>query len=98
MATVYLLHYERPIGNMDNPRAQAQHYCGCSDDLEKRLNMHHKGWSGTGIVKAFYKAGISFVVARTWENSSFDFEQHLKKSRKNARRLCPICKGKRREQ
>ena len=92
MTTVYLLHFERPIGNPNNPRAQAQHYCGCTEDLEKRLELHRKGWSGAGIVKAFHKAGIKFVVARIWEGS-FELEQYYKRRYKSARQLCPICRG-----
>jgi len=38
--TVYLLHFEEPIGDLDNPRGQARHYLGYTDDLEQRLQAH----------------------------------------------------------
>lgn len=94
MTTVYLLHYDRPIGSLDNPRGQAQHYLGSTDNLEKRLAQHHFGKSGAGIVRAFCDKGINFTVARTWEFENGDgrkFESRLKKQYKNNRRLCPIC-------
>lgn len=91
MSTVYLLHFERPIGNPTNPRAQAQHYLGFTGDLEKRLKEHRKGWSGAGLVRAFRQAGIKFRLARTWEGDGM-LERKLK-NRHNAPRLCPICRA-----
>lgn len=86
----YLIHFERPIGNPDNPHGQAQHYIGCTENLKKRIDQHRFGRSAS-IVRAFYAAGIKFKVARTWEGGR-DLERKLK-NRKNAKKLCPICRG-----
>lgn len=99
MMTVYLLHYERPIGNPENKRAQAQHYIGSTPDLERRLRQHRSGRSGAGIVAAFHQQGIKFRVARTWEREDGrDFERHLKTHYKNARLLCPVCRAQKEAQ
>ena len=29
---VYIIHFSRPLGNLDNPRAQARHYAGFALD------------------------------------------------------------------
>lgn len=89
--TVYLLHFEKPIGNEQNSRAMAQHYIGFTDHLDDRIAKHRIGQSGAGLVRAFFEKGIGFEVARTWDKGR-EFERHLKLHRKNARRLCPICK------
>ncbi len=88
--TVYLLHYTQPIGNTANPRGTAQHYLGSTNDLERRLTQHEAGKSGAGIVRAFVAAGVTFVLARTWEGGKQE-ERKLKNWHK-ARQLCPICR------
>ncbi len=90
--TVYLLHFERPIGNPANPRGQAQHYLGFTDNLEQRIEQHRKGWSGSAIVRAFHDQGIPFVVARTWD-AGRDQERYFKQHGKHASRLCPVCRA-----
>lgn len=97
MSAVYLLHFARPIGNPDNPRAQAQHYLGCATDLERRLERHRRGTSKAAIVNAFHEAGIEFEVARVWEGEDRVLENHLKKHYKSARKLCPICQREKKE-
>lgn len=91
MGTVYLLHYDAPIGDPGNPHGYAQHYIGWTDDLETRLDEHAHGAARARLTTAFYQAGISFVLARTWEGDR-KLERRLK-NRKNAPRLCPICRG-----
>ncbi|WP_013325691.1 GIY-YIG nuclease family protein [Gloeothece verrucosa] len=49
---VYLLHYKSPIGNLSNPKGQAQHYLGFTTDLETRLTDHQLG-KGAKITAAF---------------------------------------------
>ena len=95
--TVYLLHYERVIGNSGCPRGQAQHYLGFATNLKKRISQHERGKSGAGIVSAFHRAGITFKVARTWDGDR-SLENHLKRSYKSARQLCPICRELARQQ
>jgi predicted GIY-YIG superfamily endonuclease len=86
--TVYLIHFERPLGDLSNPRGQAQHYIGFTEDLAARLDAHRKG-NGSAIMAAVGREGIGWRLVRTWEGGR-DVERALK-DRKNARRLCPIC-------
>jgi hypothetical protein len=91
----YLLHMSRPLGNLTNPRAQAQHYSGwCADAdgdataLERRIAQHLAG-DGAKITKAAIAAGIEISLVATWR-APLAFEKYLKR-RKEAPRLCPIC-------
>lgn len=88
---IYLLHFERPVGNLANPRAQARHYIGFTQNrrtLPQRL-AHHREGRGSRLVHAVARAGIAFEVVRTWEGSRGD-ERRLK-NRKKAHQLCPAC-------
>jgi hypothetical protein len=86
----YLLHFDQPIGNLQNKRAQAQHYLGHADRLDRRALQHLTG-RGAKITQALVARGIGFQIVRTWPGSR-SFERKLK-NRKNARKLCPICRG-----
>ena len=88
---VYLLHFEAPLGDASNPRAQAQHYLGSAVDLEARLEEHHRG-TGARIMQVVEERRISWRVVRTWEGDR-QLERRLKR-RKNAPRLCPMCSGR----
>lgn len=88
---VYLLHFDRPIGNPDNPRAMAQHYLGWAAILSSRLRDHRSG-SGAAITKALRDQGIDFTLVRVWK-AGRTFERELK-NRKKARQLCPFCKAR----
>lgn len=79
---VYLFHFERPYHH-------AQHYLGCSFDLEDRLKSHYGGY-GSKLLRAVLLAGISFRVVRVWPYGDFALEKSLK-SLKNNPKLCPIC-------
>lgn len=81
--TVYLLHFVRPLHH-------ARHYLGYTDDLESRLRRHEAG-DGAKLIAAVNRAGIPFVLARTWEGDR-QLERRLKR-RKGAPRLCPICRA-----
>lgn len=87
--TVYLIHFDAPLGNPDNPHGQAQHYIGFTDDLPARLEAHRKG-NGAAIMAAVNLAGIGWTLARTWTGGR-GLEKQLKR-RKKARCLCPLCK------
>jgi len=89
MGTVYLIHFDQPIGDLSNPHGQAQHYLGYTDDLEKRMAAHRSG-NGSAIMAAVRKAGIGWQVARTWEGGR-DLERKLKRQH-NTPRYCPICR------
>lgn len=92
--TVYLIHYERPIGNLDNPHGTAQHYIGWCKDLDARLHDHATG-NGSHITRAFHEQGIAGTCARTWAGGR-PVERRLKSWHK-ARQLCPICQAKAKE-
>ena len=87
---IYLIHFKRPIGNLGNRLGQARHYIGWAKDLEKRLQVHRDGY-GSCLMKAVAKAGVPWVVARTWKGDRH-FERSLK-NQKNTPRMCPICRG-----
>ena len=89
--TVYLIHFDRPIGNPDNPRAQAQHYIGWTESLADRMLAHFKG-HGSAIMAYLSGSKIGWQVARTWEGNR-RLERKLK-NRKNAKMFCPICQRK----
>jgi hypothetical protein len=86
--TVYLLHYEKPIGDLARPRMTAQHYVG-SYWNPGRIASHRAGTSGVPIVAAFARRGIPFTVARLARGG-----RELERAIKNAgqhRRHCPVC-------
>lgn len=82
--TVYLLHFDRPLKH-------ARHYIGFSTSLKRRLEHHAKG-TGSSLMAAVAKAGITFRLVRTWK-ADRTFERKLKNG-KNAPHLCPICNPK----
>lgn len=84
IGTVYLLHFDRKISG------HAGHYIGFSTKLEKRLEAHENG-SGARLVEVATERGIRFELVRTWRRATRTFERQLK-NRKNAARLCPICR------
>ena len=88
MDTVYLLHFSQRYKH-------AGHYVGSTNALTKRLEEHQNG-RGARLLKVVHAAGIAWVLARTWEGGRRR-ERQLKKQG-GASRLCPICKGKRREE
>jgi predicted GIY-YIG superfamily endonuclease len=90
--TIYLIHFARPIGDLDNPHGQAQHYLGYAEDLDARLQRHRSG-NGSAIMAAVVDRGISWSVVRTWSGDR-NFERRLK-NRKNHPRLCPVCREER---
>lgn len=80
-STVYLLHFDTPIHH-------AQHYLGSCNDLSKRIARHRKG-HGARLTQVCVERGISFEVVRIWDGGKV-MELKLK-SKKNGRKLCPIC-------
>lgn len=88
MATVYLLHFNQPLGNPDSPRGQARHYLGWAPVLASRLEAHLRG-QGAAITRAARERGISWEVVSTWEGD-YTLERRLKALHAGPR-LCPIC-------
>lgn len=92
MGTVYLIHFDKAIGNPDNPRGQARHYLGYSSrPVTKRLREHELGRAGAArIMQVVQVLGVHWRLARTWEGT-FATERKLKDYHNNPR-LCPICR------
>lgn len=89
-ATIYLLHVVDADGKTARLK-HAGHYIGSCPPgrLDKRMKEHSSG-RGAKITSAFIKAGLTWVVARTWD-SVRGFELELKR-RGGAARICPRCK------
>ena len=92
----YLLHFEQPIGNPNEPKGKAQHYLGACSNLDARLLCHRRG-NSAAIMHAVHEQGIGFELARLWPcedwEASRDLE-HVLKRRHNSPQLCPICQHK----
>lgn len=90
MATVYLIHFDRPIGN---ERHTAQHYIGFAKNLAARLK-HHRSGNGSAIMAAVSAQGIPWQVVRTWEvpadRDGYLLELKLK-ARHRHKQMCPVC-------
>lgn len=85
---VYLLHLERPLGDLANSRGQASHYTGWALDWRARLAEHRAG-RGAALTRAAVEQGISFDVVQVWAGDR-SFERRVKQL-KAAPRLCPVC-------
>lgn len=88
MATVYLIHLERPISH-------AKHYLGYTSDdtLQERL-QRHKSNRGARLLEVANQQGIDYHVVRTWDNMNWKAARTLErklKNRHNSPKLCPIC-------
>jgi predicted GIY-YIG superfamily endonuclease len=81
--TVYLLHFSQRYKH-------AAHYVGSTNNLTKRLREHEQG-RGARLLEVVHVAGISWVLARTWEGGRTR-ERQLKKQA-GASRFCPLCKA-----
>ena len=88
--TIYLLHFSEPIGDLSNPKGQAQHYLGFSQDLEARLEAHRNG-TGAAIMAAVVEAGIEWAVVKTWRGTRDD--ERALKNRHQHSFYCPVCKA-----
>lgn len=88
---VYLIHFDKPIGDVSNPHGYAQHYIGWVEEpegLEDRLDQHRSGW-GARIMAYVSDHNIPWAVVRTWDGDRA-LERRLKR-RKDAPKLCPVC-------
>ena len=88
VGVIYLLHFDRPIGDVANPRGFASHYTGWTHDLPARLVDHAAG-RGARIMQVVGEAGIGWQLARIWTGTRTR-ERSLKRSGGAARR-CPVC-------
>jgi hypothetical protein len=88
VGVVYLLHFDRPIGDLRNPRGYASHYTGWTLDLPVRLADHAQG-RGARLMQVVGEQGIGWQLARVWTGTRAR-ERSLKRSGGAARR-CPVC-------
>lgn len=84
---VYLIHFDKPYRH-------AQHYIGYTVDLDHRIYDHQHNVNGARLLQVVRNTGINFRVVRTWPEGDRTFERRLK-NRKNARKLCPVCRMER---
>src|SRR5437868_7287179 len=94
MGEVYLFHFNAPLGNLSNPRAQARHYLGFTDDLDARIKKQLAG-KGAKLVAAALRQGLIFELYH-WPAPLAT--EKLIKRRKETHVFCPACcaaKGRR---
>jgi predicted GIY-YIG superfamily endonuclease len=80
--SVYLLH-------LFTPYRHARHYLGYSRNVAQRVKQHQSG-RGVPLMRAVYQAGITFCLARVWDDGDMGLEKQLR-HQKNNPRLCPFC-------
>jgi hypothetical protein len=89
VGVIYLLHFDRPIGDLTNPRGFASHYTGWTLDLPTRLVDHAAG-RGARLMQVVGEQQIGWQLARIWTGTRTR-ERSLKRSGGAARR-CPVCR------
>lgn len=84
MGVVYLIHFDRPYRH-------ARHYMGYTSEagLDKRLDAHARG-NGARLMQVITDAGITWRLARVWENATRRDERRRKG--RGLKPLCPICR------
>jgi len=90
VGSLYLLHFSRPLGNLDNARGMARHYLGWALDAPARIACHLAGQSQVPIVLAALKAGI-VITPHILGAAPKDGEWYLKNRVKNILPFCPDC-------
>ena len=88
VGVIYLLHFDRPMGDVANPRGFAEPLPGWTHDLPARLVDHAAG-RGARLMQVVGEAGIGWQLARIWTGTRTR-ERSLKRSGGAARR-CPVC-------
>lgn len=90
----YVCHFGVAIGNSDNPRGQAQHYCGHCQDLSVRWSQHQAG-KGAKITQHCVKHGIPIVLGNAWFYPSLTeaiLQEARLKREKHLARHCRHCR------
>jgi hypothetical protein len=85
---IYLIHFDRPIGDPANPRGFASHYTGWTLDLPARLVDHAAG-RGARLMQVVGDQQIGWQLARIWTGTRTR-ERSLKQ--RGATRRCPVCR------
>ena len=84
---VYIFHFNAPLGNLANARAQANHYTGFCEDLDTRIAKQLAG-RGAKLVAAALKQGLIFELYH-WP-ACLATEKLVKKTKKTSL-YCPAC-------
>lgn len=84
----YILCFDRPIGNSENPRALAGHYLGWALDVHARIAMHAAG-RGAALTQAVVAAGVGWQAF--YRPGTPGLERWFKGQYKDTPRLCPRC-------
>lgn len=88
MATVYLIHLDKPLGH-------AKHYLGYTslETVTERLERHRAG-NGARLLQVANQRGITYSIVRTWEfercQDAKSFERRMKLN-SHVPRKCPVC-------
>ena len=85
MAFIYILHFDTPL-------AHAQHYTGCTEAIQERLNAHANG-AGSHLTRVLAAEGIGWRMGALMQCSKYQMrrlERHLKNIA-NAGRYCRHC-------
>lgn len=84
---VYILEFERPLGNTSKRYGSAMYYIGYCDDnrFDERYNEHCKGY-GASITRACVEQGIRFYPVILFPGKDRSFERQLK-NQKNTPRI-----------
>ncbi len=81
---VYILHFDKKLHH-------AQHYVGCTENIDRRMNEHlHCHQCGSNLVRAAIKQGINVVLAKVYPNGDRALEKKIKAMKKTSL-VCPIC-------
>jgi predicted GIY-YIG superfamily endonuclease len=78
------------LGHFNEAYKHARHYAGFTTQLQQRLDEPANG-QGARLIQVILEAGLTFKLARTWQGTRTD-ERRIK-NRKEAPRLCPVCKS-----
>ncbi len=74
---VYILKFDRPLGNPANKHGQAQFYVGYAKNVEGRLHYHLAG-RGACITRAAVQQGIGFEVVLVIKEGDRALERKIK--------------------
>lgn len=92
--TVYLLHFDRPLGNSGTVKGWAGHYVGTAADLAARLAQHSDPRRcDVKLLQACHAQGITWELARTWPGGRGQ-ERRIKNGHGGHRGRCPVCQEK----
>ena len=87
VGVIYLLHFDRPIGDLANPRGFAGHYTGWTHRPAGPLAAHAAG-RGARLMEVVGEAGIGWQLARIWTGTR---ARNARSSGPRRGPRCPVC-------